>query len=348
MSEQRFNTDYIRENPEYIEILEKIIEHEESLDESDFEGKASLERFNENHDTEHTMYWRNTDIKAHPSKLYQLEVNGFLDRIIDSNSSTHYSMSHMRGDIKDTINNIKDQYDSDGFPVVEHDFPDEDELDGVFDDVVGYEDVKWLMKRAMSSEDIVNVLFVGPPGSAKTVFLMCIDKLESSEFISGKPTSGPGFMDMMFERKPKYVAIDELDDMEKDDQKNLSDYTENGILVETKGGGKARKMRTNTKTFAAANSRDSIINQIENRFTDLTFEPYTQDEFIEVCEHILSRNEGKTKSQARDIAHAIWDIEGWGNVRKAIQTARLSDGDPKKVLSVLDEYSGSKTKTLRL
>lgn len=336
-----FNRKWLRDNPDYIDILKEVIEFEESLEPE--EDDSILDSYNDDHNTDYEVKWRNTDTGVSPSMLYQLETKGFLDRVFDSNSTTMYSIRG-REDLKNIISEIENQY-TDGMRTVIHDFPDEDELEemGVFDDVVGYEDVKFLMRRAMSNDEIVNIVMFGPPGSAKTVFLMCINKLDDSCFISGKPTSGPGFYDKMFDEEPRYMAIDELDNMSTDDQKALSDYTEHGILVETKGNNKKRQMRTNTKTFAAANRSKDILEEIQNRFVDLHFEPYTYDEFIEICEHILPRNEDKSVSESRKIAEAVWDFDGFGNVRKAIQAARLSRGDPEKVIGVLDEYSDSQS-----
>lgn len=329
------NWNWLKDNPDYINILQTALEHQLSKDEK-------TTRIAENYERDIRTYWENTDVKAHPTKLYQLETHGFLERVFDSQSSTKYVIPDEE-EVKSKLEEISGRYDGDE-RVVMHDFPSEEDLEemGIFDDVVGFEDVKFLLRRAMSSDDIVNIALFGPSGSAKTVFLMCINSLEDSEYVSGSPTTESGFYDVMFEEEPRYVAIDELDNMDKDDQKALADYTSEGILVETKGNNKKRKMRTNTHTFAAANRPDDVLEEIENRFIDLHFDPYTYDEFVEVCEHILPKNEGKSEEEARMIAEAVWDIEGEGNVRKAIQASRLSRDDPKKVLKVLDDYSSAR------
>lgn len=344
MIEVKQDLDWIRDNPDYIDIMMQLIEYEGQLEEK--EEDRILERYNEENNTDFKVKWRNTDTPFNPSRLYQLETRGFLIRVFDSNSTTMYSIPN-RGQLKRKLEEINNQYNQ-GTRTVIHDFPSEEELKEreIFDDVVGYEDVKFIIRRAMSSNDIVNILLIGPPGSAKTVFLMCINKLDDSVYVSGKPTTGPGFMDKMFDETPRYIAIDEIDQMDTGDQEILSEYTETGILVETKGNNKQRSMRTNTKTFAAANDERDILDNIANRFIDLHFDPYTYDEFIVVCEHIIPRNENQSKSEARKIAKAVWEFDGFGNVRKAIQAARLSKGDPEKVVGVLGDYSGSGLKRL--
>jgi len=332
------DTEWLRANPEYIDILRDAIEHEESLDPSDFEDNSIIESFNDDGPEEINVCWENTEIPHHPTKLYQLETKGYLYRVFDSNSTTKYAVAN-RGKVKRAISDLEQKFDGDA-QVVTHNFPDRDELDGVFEDVVGYEDVKWLLKEALTSDDIVNILLVGPPGCGKTVFLRCISKLNRSAFINGKKTSEAGFADKMFDERPRYMCIDELDDMSTDDQVSLADYTEEGVLVETKGNNRKRELRTNTKTFATANSIDAIIDQIDNRFTDLHFDQYNLEEFKEVCRNIIPREYGHTEEKAEEIAEAVWEIDGFANVRKAEDVASLSrNADPKRVVGVLEDYS---------
>lgn len=323
--------EFLSENPKYIEVCEHLLEYEENN-----ETPEGREHHIEDTDYEHC--WESSEVKVKPQILYQVEMGGVIDRVFDTNSTTRYAISD-REQLEDVLNNMS--ISPDGMKTEMHEFPSEEELpDDLFDDVVGYEKIKWLLRRGLTTQDITNFLLVGPTGSAKTVFLMCIEEhLQDAEFTSGSPTSGPGVLDVMFKRTPKYMLIDELDDMDADTQKVLTQYTETGIVDETKVG-KDRKLKTNTKTFASANTTDSIIEQMEDRFTDLHFEPYTRDEYIDVCTHILPRREGTPDDEAETIAKEVWRIEDEGNVRKAIQVARLSRGDPKKVVSVLDEYSG--------
>lgn len=321
----------LKDNPDLIDPLKKIAEYEEDNIEPDH---VYIE------DEEYDSWWTYSDVGTHPNTLYSIEMEGVIERVFDTNSTTAYSLKD-RESIMSATKELASQYD-DGVIRKEHSFPSAEELEemGIFDDVVGYEDAKWLLRKALAADDIVNVLLIGPPGCGKTVFLRCIDKLEGSRFISGSKTTGAGFTDEMFERKPRYMSIDELDDMDNENQKALSDYSEEGVLVETKGNNKRRELHTNTKTFAAANYTDNIIDQIENRFTDLHFDAYSLDEFKKVCRSIIPREYDHSEGHAEEIAEAIWEIDGFANVRKAEDVASLSDGDdPKKVVSVLEEYS---------
>jgi hypothetical protein len=41
-----------------------------------------------------------------------------------------------------------------------------------FENIQGYDDIKDIVKRALDAEDNYNLLFIGPPASAKTLFLL--------------------------------------------------------------------------------------------------------------------------------------------------------------------------------
>lgn len=320
----------LSDSPDYVGHLEDIIEYEEEHAEPDH---PYIE------DTEHDCCWEATDVGVHPSTLYQMEIKGMIEKVFDTNSTTAYALVD-KENAKGVIEDINER-ETEGIVNKEHEFPDdEEELDGVFDDVMGYEDVKWLIKRGMTTDDITNFLLVGPPGSAKSVFLMCIKELEGGHYLFGPDISSSGFNEFMFENVPRYICIDEMDDMDSQEQKSLSSYTETGIVSETKYK-KDREMKTNAKTFAAANRKREILDHIRDRFVTLEFDPYTRQEYIDVCEHVLPRKEDKGKEESRKIAEALWERYDEGDVRRAIAVARLSRGDPEKVIGVLDDYSGS-------
>jgi len=323
------NKDYIENNPHVIDHLEKMVEYEENNKKED---SPLLE------DKDYDTYWSSSEVGVAGSSIYHLEMNGFVTRIYDSSTSTDYALKD-----RELVKGIIQSFESmtkDGVLDAMHSFPDEDdeELDGIFDEVIGYDDVKWLLKRGITTDKITNFLFVGPTGSAKTVFLMCLRDKLGGELINGGETSGPGFLDVLFDEKPKFVLVDELDDMDYKDQKNMSSYMETGIAKETKSG-KSREMKTNAKTIATANDEDKILAQLYDRFTPLFFEKYDKDDFVEVCMHVLPNREDCSEDEAETIALSVWDEFGEGDVRQAIQVARLSRGDPEKVLGVVGRYS---------
>jgi len=43
-----------------------------------------------------------------------------------------------------------------------------------FSGIIGYDDIKDILRRALDAEDNYNLLFIGPPATAKTLFLLGI------------------------------------------------------------------------------------------------------------------------------------------------------------------------------
>jgi predicted ATPase with chaperone activity len=49
----------------------------------------------------------------------------------------------------------------------------------LFNDIIGYNDVKRLVRMALDSDEQSHILLSGPPASAKTMFLESLRKLKS-------------------------------------------------------------------------------------------------------------------------------------------------------------------------
>lgn len=319
---------YLSEHVDYIQEVKKILKYAEEEAEPD---KGFIK------DTDHKVAFKFSDVNVAPQKLYQLEINGVIDRVFDSHSRTVYGIEDV-STLEQAVNELSIE---DGVRREYHNFPSDDELpDDLFEEVIGYDKVKFLLRRGMTTNEITNFLFVGPPGSAKSVFLLAIrDKFpQESQYIMASEASSAGVIDIMFQETPMFMLIDEFDDMDKSDQSAFASYTETGIVKETKYD-KTRELETNTMTLGAANDKGQLKPNIRDRFTTLEFDSYTKEEFIEICEHILPMKEGKTEEESEKIAHAVWRHEGEGNVRTAIDVSRLSRGDPEKVVGILEDFS---------
>jgi len=104
-----------------------------------------------------------------------------------------------------------------------------------FETIVGHNDIKLILNKAILSERPIHVLLMGRPGCAKTMFLMeMMRRLKNSYFIVGSNTTKAGLVNQLFENEPKYLLIDELDKMNANDQVSLLHLMETGIISETK------------------------------------------------------------------------------------------------------------------
>jgi MoxR-like ATPase len=104
--------------------------------------------------------------------------------------------------------------------------------DDFFDYIIGYNDVKKFLRMSISTEEPVHILLIGPPASAKTMFIKSMMmKLNNSYFTDGGNTTKAGMLEYIFDNKPKYLLIDEIDKMSTKDQTFLLNLMETGMFL---------------------------------------------------------------------------------------------------------------------
>jgi hypothetical protein len=82
--------------------------------------------------------------------------------------------------------------------------------DRQFEEIIGFEHMKRLFRMALNSDSVVHILLVGPSASAKTMFLT---SLKNSYFTDGTNCAKAGMIDYLFENRPRYLLLDEIDKM---------------------------------------------------------------------------------------------------------------------------------------
>jgi len=192
-----------------------------------------------------------------------------------------------------------------------------------FEEIIGHDDIKQIFQKAILSKKPVHLLLVGSPGSAKTMFLMEIMRHEkSSYFVVGINTTKAGLVNQLFERRPKFLLIDELEKMSMNDQTALLHLMETGIISETKIN-KTRQMELTSWVFATANSCEKIIEPLLSRFAILEIPEYTFGEFSEIAVNRLKK-EGVHELTARFIVEKVWNELGSKDIRDVIKVSRLA------------------------
>jgi replication-associated recombination protein RarA len=192
----------------------------------------------------------------------------------------------------------------------------------MFGSIVGYDDVKRLFRMSLSSDRPVHILLVGPPASAKTLFMIECMKLERSFFTLGSHSTKSGMVDYLFDKRPRYLVVDEIEHMPAKDQTALLSLMETGILAETKFQ-KTRNTQLKTWVFATSNGTERMLTPLLSRFMVLHFKPYTFGSFAEVCTHILGRD-GVPTDVSVAIADAVWNRLKSRDIRDCIKLGRLA------------------------
>jgi DNA polymerase III delta prime subunit len=208
----------------------------------------------------------------------------------------------------------------------------------LFESIIGYDDIKKIFKMSLSSDRAVHILLVGPPASAKTLFMLEFLKLERSFFTLGSHSTKAGMIDYLFDFRPRYLLVDEIEHMPYKDQTSLLSIMETGIITETKSQ-KTRSTQLKTWIFATCNNKEKLLSPLLSRFIIFHLKPYNFSKFIEVSNGILIKNDVPF-DVANEISHVVWNKLKSRDIRDCIKIARLAKTieDVEWIAKTLKQY----------
>ncbi|MFL6509536.1 MAG: AAA family ATPase [Nitrososphaeraceae archaeon] len=155
----------------------------------------------------------------------------------------------------------------------------------VFSNIEALDDVKEMMLRALESTERAHTLLTGPPASAKSLFMLEIEKFMQSKvyFAEGAATSKAGIQRFIAENPHKeIIIIDEIDKMPVKDQEGLLTMMERGEFVSTKARN-TKTVKANIVIFATSNSIERLSKPLLSRFTVFEIPEYTYEELSNIC-----------------------------------------------------------------
>ena len=192
----------------------------------------------------------------------------------------------------------------------------------LFESIIGYDDLKKIFKMSLISDKPVHILLVGPPASAKTLFMLEFLKLERSYFTLGSHSTKAGMVDYLFDYRPRYLLVDEIEHMPYKDQTSLLSIMETGILTETKSQ-KTRSTQLKTWIFATCNNKEKLLSPLLSRFIIFHLKSYNRDKFIEVSNGILVKND-IAFDLSNEISNVVWNKLKSRDIRDCIKISRLA------------------------
>jgi len=282
-----------------IELIKHIAEVEDSVDPESLAGKLG---------------WRSRDIGVWPGTLTKLRMEGLVEDYYESNSYHGYRLTEKARAMLLT-----------GGPAPAE-TPQGQKLslpDDIFEDIIGHGEVKELLRACLVAEKVVHVLLAGPPALAKTLFLWDIERIggELAVWLVGSATSKAGLWDLVAERQPFVLLIDELDKMNAADTAALLSMMEGGRLVRAKKG-RELELRHEIRVVAATNRLYGLSPELLSRFAVCKIQAYSRTDFFTVVKGVLVRREEVSADMAEDIAQRL---DGRSqDVRDAVRVARLA------------------------
>ena len=133
-----------------------------------------------------------------------------------------------------------------------------DSLRKSFNNVDGYYDIKEIVKRALSSEDQYNLMFIGEPASGKTLFLQGIMDMRKDAVYFDSTNTTNKILDILEQKRPRIICLDEIEKMPRQFQEKLLNVLESGrVDVEQQKKSYHFEIK-GIKAFATCNNIDSL------------------------------------------------------------------------------------------
>ena len=191
--------------------------------------------------------------------------------------------------------------------------------------IVGFDDIKEAIAKAVQSRRRINFLLEGPPACAKSLMLEGVRSSVPDSYIAfGSRTSASGLSEALFEHQPSVLLLDEADKIHLDVYSVLLGLMESGEILETKSR-KTRGIKLDTMLIAACNSTAKMPQEFLSRFAlHVLFPTYTREEFIDVCRGFLAKVEDCPPEIAELIGRTVFDYK-LVDVRKARAVWQLMD-----------------------
>jgi Holliday junction DNA helicase RuvB len=285
--------------------------------EGDLELLVGIAEFENSHDMEkeYKVGWSWRHVRIWPATLSRLFKDGYLENVFRSNSYTGYRLSETGQALATSA-----QQEITAEPVAPRQL---DITDDIFSDIIGHDEVKELLKACLLAEKPVHVLLAGPPALAKSLFLWDIERAagEKAIWLVGSATSKAGLWDIVSEREPQILLIDELDKMNAADTAALLSMMEGGRLVRAKRG-RELNLSNQLRVVAASNRLSMLSPELKSRFAIRTLQAYSREDFLTVVRGVLVNREGLEPEAAAEVATKL---DGrTQDVRDAIRVARLT------------------------
>lgn len=259
--------------------------------------------------------WR--DLGTSPQRLMSLEMAGLVRVEYSSNRHTGYRVND-----PDRMEVALAQAAETGLERPEATIPAD-----LFSLIEGHDQIKEVLRRAIETTLPVHVLLVGPPATAKSMFMAELGRLPGSRYAVGGSTSRAGIIEYLVESPDcRFLLLDEMDKAEGRDLSALLSVMEAGRVTRMLYG-RMESVERQVSVFAGANSTRKLPRELLSRFFVLDCPSYGPDEYRRVAISVLIRRENVAPDNAAEIAGMLAGVSQ--DIRDAVRLARLSGGEPQ-------------------
>jgi len=337
----------LRQKPQYYEVLRNIVAWYEykfkcekcgSKDLELVEGSKFIYRCRKcGHETM-IMGFEAHEVNSMPAYLYKLYNMGILRITYKSRRYTIY----MPTDIKA----IKKALEIYGKSTKEPDYNKPIKIPkDLFKDLIGMDDVKNTIIKALKSKRPIHILLVGPPATGKSLLMEELwRRIEGAHLILAGTSTKAGIREILAEFSPRLLLIDELDKINdsRDLSVLLSWMEHQRIVIAMRDRYEVVKCKyiDGCKVIAACNTDRFLPPELKSRFIIIRLKPYTREQYINIVKSVLISREETNPELAEYIAIKTADELGTRDPRDAIKIARLATSKEEVdwIINTLKKY----------
>ena len=337
-----------RSKPQYVDVVKKVLECWEK-----YKSEFKCPKCGSSRAVVRGAYFKCPDcgtmdmvlgmegsrIPVYPAHLRRLVNIGALVITYKSRRYTHYAVID-----EDVLRKSLELYKSEvsekgiGKPL---EVPDD-----LFSNIVGLDDVKNTIIRALKASKPVHVLLVGPPASAKSLMIEEIwRRVKGTYLVLAGTSTRAGLRDVIAEYTPHVLLIDELDKVyNTNDLSVLLSWMQSQRIVITMHGRYdivECPYPDGCKVIAACNDENRIPRELRSRFVRKYIREYSPEQVVEICKSILTAEEKIKEDLAEYIGRVVVSKLRSRDPRDCVKVARLITKQTKEeVDNVIKDIRG--------
>ena len=180
-----------------------------------------------------------------------------------------------------------------------------------FTNIVGHDEAKTLLSIAIKTLKAggkpTHFLFVGPPASAKSMFLEAFVEV-GGRYVSMISATKTGIRDILAENIPPFLCVDEIDKADRDDTEIFLEILQRGTVTVTVSGKTMTIPVPQMMVLATANNPDRLSLPLKSRFVSICTHELNRDDKIQLTNKTLQEFKITTDMTAEEIIDTLGDM----------------------------------------
>jgi len=276
------------------------------------------------------------DVGVHWGTLMKLAKKHLIDIKWTSNSGAHYYVPDITK-LQEYIELAQQQQQTQVPQPLQEPQPLKDPD---FSDIVGHKEAKEMITFALNALKTkgtpVHILLIGPPASAKSMFLEAF-VAAGGRYVSMVSATKAGVRDALTSSIPPYLCVDEIDKAGREDVEIFLELLQRGTITITMSNKTTTVDASKLMVIATANDETKLIAPLQSRFIIIKTRELNTEEKVQLTKQLLDTYKIQTTMNPEEIVQYLGDL--W-NPRKLEQICKLAGvSDMKRIIELAKSVS---------